>query len=397
MLTLTATPIPRTLQLAMSGVRELSLIASPPVDRLSVRTFIMPYDGLVTREAIQRERFRGGQVFYVCPRIEDLARVHDRIIGLIPDIKIATAHGRMGAIELEDIMTAFCDGAFDLLLSTNIIESGLDIPNANTIIIHNSDKFGLAQLYQLRGRVGRSKTRAYAYLTTHPTKILTSAAKRRLEVMQTLDNLGAGFSLASHDMDIRGAGNLLGEEQSGQVKEVGIELYQHLLKEAVLAARNNEVSSVEIDDDWSPQISIGSPVLIPDLFVPDLTVRLSVYRRIAELQSPEEIDSYAVELADRFGKIPAEVNNLFQVIILKILCRATNVEKIEAGPRGALISFRNDSVKNLSGLINLLERDQTFAHIRTDHKLVYSRNWKKPTERISGLTQIMRDLAKFAA
>ena len=396
-LTLTATPIPRTLQLAMSGVRDLSLIASPPVDRLAVRTFIMPYDGLVVREAIQRERHRGGQVFYVCPRIEDLSRVYDRLIKLIPDLKIASAHGRMAPADLEDILSAFCDGSYDVLLSTHIIESGLDIPNANTIIIHNSDKFGLAQLYQLRGRVGRSKTRAYAYLTTHPTKKVTSNAKKRLGVMQTLDSLGAGFSLASHDMDIRGAGNLLGEEQSGQVREVGIELYQHMLKEAVLAARGNGATDGNSDNDWMPQISIGSPVLIPDGFIPDLNVRLSIYRRIAELQDTNEIDAFAAELSDRFGRLPAEVNNLFQVIFLKNLCRSANVEKIDAGPKGAIISFRNDSVKNIEGLIDLLEKEKNTAQIRTDHKLVYKRNWLKSADRVNGLTRIMRDLAEIAA
>ena len=294
-------------------------------------------------------------------------------------------------------MAAFCDGSYDVLLSTHIIESGLDIPNANTIIIHNSDKFGLAQLYQLRGRVGRSKTRAYAYLTTHPTKQLTPNAKKRLGVMQTLDSLGAGFSLASHDMDIRGAGNLLGEEQSGQVREVGIELYQHMLKEAVMAARDKEKMDETSDNEWTPQISLGNPVLIPDSFIPDLNVRLSIYRRIADLQGTEEIDSFAAELSDRFGRLPAEVNNLFQVILLKNLCRSANVEKIDAGPKGAVIAFRNDSVKNLEGLLNLLEKEKNTAHIRTDHKLVYKRNWQKSSDRVNGLTRIMRDLAAIAA
>ena len=395
-LTLTATPIPRTLQLAMSGVRDLSLIATPPVDRLTIRTFIMPYDGLVIKEAIQRERNRGGQIFYVCPRVEDLPRVYDRLLRLVPDAKIGSAHGRMAPGELEDIMTSFCDGAFDILLSTNIVESGLDIPNANTIIIHRADMFGLSQLYQLRGRVGRSKIRAYAYLTSHPSKILNSNAKRRLQVMQTLDSLGAGFSLASHDMDIRGAGNLLGEEQSGQVKEVGIELYQHLLKEAVTSARESGFSESDAEEYWTPQISIGTPVLIPENFIPDLTVRLNVYRRIADLVDTDEIDSYAAELTDRFGGLPEEVNNLFKVIIIKQLCRKAGVEKVDAGPRGAVVSFRNDEVKNLSGLIELLGRNQMTTQLRTDHKLIHKSNWKKAPERVQGLTRLMEDLAAIA-
>ncbi len=236
-LTLTATPIPRTLQLALAGVREMSLIATPPVDRLAVRTFVMPADPVVLREAILRERHRGGQVFYVAPRISDLDDVRLELKQLVPEIKLAVAHGKMPASELEAVMGAFDDGSYDLLLSTNIIESGLDIPTANTLVVHRADMFGLAQLYQLRGRIGRSKLRAYAYLTLPAGRTLTPTALRRLEVMQTLDQLGAGFTLASHDLDIRGAGNLLGEEQSGHIREVGVELYQHMLEEAIATSR----------------------------------------------------------------------------------------------------------------------------------------------------------------
>ena len=396
-LTLTATPIPRTLQLALSGVRDLSLIATPPVDRLSIRTFVMPYDGMVIREAIQRERNRGGQTFYVCPRIDDMARVHDRISKLVPDARIASAHGRMGSSELEDVMTRFCDGGFDVLLSTNIVESGLDIPNANTIILHRADMFGLAQLYQLRGRVGRSKTRAYAYLTTHPTKVLSPTAKRRLEVMQTLDSLGAGFSLASHDMDIRGAGNLLGEEQSGQVKEVGIELYQHMLQEAVRTAREEGFVPEEVEEQWTPQIALGTPVLIPDVYVPDLTARLGIYRRIAQLADQNEIEAFAAELTDRFGTVPAEVDNLLKVIAIKQLCKAAGIDKVDAGPRGAVISFRNNDFKNPSGLVDFLGRQRGAAQLRPDHKLVYRQEWRKSEERVRGLSRLMKNLAALAA
>ncbi|MEK9850795.1 MAG: DEAD/DEAH box helicase, partial [Candidatus Puniceispirillum sp.] len=231
-LTLSATPIPRTLQMALSGVREMSLIATPPVDRLAVRTFVGPWDGIVLREAIQREMFRGGQVFVVCPRIDDMQRVYDRVQKLVPDARILSAHGQMPPAELDQVMTRFADGEADILLSTNIVESGIDIPSANTMIIHRADMFGLSQLYQLRGRVGRGRQRAYAYLTSDPQRLLSPQARRRLEVMQTLDTLGAGFSLASYDMDIRGAGNLLGEEQSGHVRDVGVELYQEMLRQA---------------------------------------------------------------------------------------------------------------------------------------------------------------------
>src|SRR5262247_1080019 len=228
-LTLTATPIPRTLQLALSGVRDLSIIASPPVDRLAVRTFVAPFDPVIVREALLRERYRGGQAFYVCPRVEDLAGVKEFMDKHVPEMKVAVAHGQMPPTVLEDIMSAFYDGKYDALLSTTIIESGLDIPTANTLIVHRADRFGLAQLYQLRGRVGRSKIRAYALFTLPAEKPITPQAERRLKVLQSLDTLGAGFQLASRDLDIRGAGNLLGEEQSGHIKEVGYELYQQML------------------------------------------------------------------------------------------------------------------------------------------------------------------------
>jgi len=396
-LTMTATPIPRTLQLALSGVRELSLIATPPVDRLAVRTFVMPYDGVIIREAILREQYRGGQTFYVCPRVEDLSRVHERLTKLVPEVRIAVAHGRMAGTELEDVMTRFTDGSFDVLLATNIVESGLDIPTANTIVIHRADMFGLAQLYQLRGRVGRSKTRAYAYLTTHPTKVLNPIAKRRLEVMQTLDSLGAGFSLASHDMDIRGAGNLLGEEQSGHVKEVGIELYQELLREAVEAAKSGEGMQEEIETGWTPQIAIGMPVMIPESYVPDLTVRMSLYRRIADLMDQDEIEGFAAEMVDRFGTMPQEVENLLKIIAIKRLCKAAGVEKVDAGPKGAIVAFRNNDFANPAGLVQFMQQQSGTVQLRADHKLVYRRAWGKPEQRVTGVTRLMQELVLLAA
>ncbi|MBI3512642.1 MAG: transcription-repair coupling factor, partial [Proteobacteria bacterium] len=352
-LTLTATPIPRTLQLALSGVRDMSVIATPPVDRLAVRTFVLPFDPVVVREAILREHFRGGQVFYVCPRIEDLASVAERLRKLVPEVKLATAHGRMAPTQLEDVMTAFCDGRYDVLLSTNIVESGLDIPTANTMVIHRADMFGLAQLYQLRGRIGRSKTRAYAYLSLPPGRVPSVAAQKRLEVMQTLDQLGAGFQLASHDLDIRGAGNLLGEEQSGHIREVGIELYQHMLEEAVqLAKSGGALDAAPTADQWTPQITIGSPVLIPESYVADLTVRLGLYRRIATLIDRTEIDAFAAEMIDRFGPLPSEVGNLLQIIQIKRLCIDAGVEKVEAGPKGAVLAFRLNHFANPPALVD---------------------------------------------
>ena len=394
-LTLSATPIPRTLQMALAGVRDLSLIASPPVDRLAVRSFVLPFDPVVIREAIMREKFRGGQVFYVVPRIEDLGTVRDRLQQVVPECKIAVAHGQLAPGQIEDVMVGFVDGSYDIMLSTNIIESGLDIPSANTIIIHRADMFGLAQLYQLRGRVGRAKLRAYAYFTVPGDKVLTAGAQKRLEVMQTLDSLGAGFQLASYDLDIRGAGNLLGEEQSGHIREVGVELYQQMLEDAVHAARVAGPKTAV--DEWAPQIGIGTPVLIPETYVEDLNVRLGLYRRIATLVERVEIDAFAAELVDRFGKLPAEVQNLLDIIELKRLCKAAGVDKVDAGPKGAVIGFRKNKFAQPDRLIQLVFKQPTVLKLRPDHKLVYLRAWDDPADRLKGMRKFLGELAKLVA
>jgi transcription-repair coupling factor (superfamily II helicase) len=372
-LTLTATPIPRTLQLALSGVREMSLIATPPVDRLAVRTFIMPFDGVIIREAIQRERFRGGQVFCVVPRIEDLPRIADRLAQIVPEARVVHAHGQMASTALERAMTEFSDGKFDVLLSTNIIESGLDMPAVNTLVIHRADRFGLGQLYQLRGRVGRAKQRGYAYLTWPASHRLTAAAEKRLTVMQTLDSLGAGFTLASHDLDIRGAGNLLGDEQSGHIREVGIELYQQMLEDAVAEMRAEKSRRRPEDRDWTPSIGLELPVLIPETYVPDLPVRLGLYRRIGALASDAETEAMAAELVDRFGPLPEEVENLLQVVALKRTCREAGVEKLEAGPKGMVLAFRGNAFRNPAGLVSWLSSKGGTVRLRPDHKLAIVR------------------------
>ncbi|MGO1117472.1 transcription-repair coupling factor [Rhodovibrionaceae bacterium A322] len=398
-LTLTATPIPRTLQLAMSGVKEMSLIATPPVDRLAVRTFVLPYDPVVVREAILREHYRGGQTYYVCPRLEDLASLEERLKKLVPEVKVAVAHGQLPPTRLEEVMSAFVDHKFDVLLSTNIVESGLDIPSANTLIIHRADMFGLAQLYQLRGRVGRSKQRAYAYFTLRPGKVLSKTAEKRLHVMQTLDTLGAGFTLASHDMDIRGAGNLLGEEQSGHIREVGIELYQQLLEEAVAAARADGVDGLGANGEkelWSPQINLGTSVLIPESYVTDLSLRLGLYRRLSNMEDRSEIDAFAAELVDRFGPLPEEVNNLLEIMTIKRLCREAGVEKLDAGPRGAVVTFRNDAFANPTGLIGFVQSQVGKVKLRPDHKLVYTRGWDDSKQRLLGSRRLLEGLAKIA-
>ncbi len=392
-LTLTATPIPRTLQMALSGVREMSIIATPPVDRLAIRSFVLPYDPVVVREAIMRERHRGGQTFYVCPRIADIRSMERRLKEMAPDLRIAIAHGQMTPGDLEDVMARFSDGGADILLCTHIIESGLDLPMVNTMIIHRADMFGLAQLYQLRGRVGRSKIRAYCYFTVPPGRRLTPAATRRLEVMQTLDTLGAGFSLASHDLDIRGAGNLLGDEQSGHVREVGVELYQRMLEEAIVAARDDGGVA---EESWSPQITIGTSVLIPDHYVQDLTVRLGLYRRLSNLADASEIDSFAAELVDRFGTLPGAVENLLEVIAIKQLCRRANIEKLDAGPKGAVIAFRKNEFPNPEGLIGYIQKRSATIKLRPDQRVVCVDNWQRDSDRISGVRKLMRRLVEIA-
>ncbi len=372
-LTLTATPIPRTLQLALTGVREMSIIATPPTDRLAVRTFIMPWDPVVLREAVQRERFRGGQIFCVVPRLEDMAKVSERLREIVPEARIIEAHGRLTPTELERVMTEFGDGRHDILLSTNIVESGLDMPAVNTLLIHRADMFGLAQLYQLRGRVGRGKQRGYAYLTWPAAHRLSPAAQKRMEVMQTLDNLGAGFTLASHDLDIRGAGNLLGDEQSGHIREVGIELYQQMLEDAVAGLKYGRRKGPE-ETDFTPNISLGLPVLIPEKYVSELPVRLGLYRRIGALMDDSEIEAMGAELADRFGPLPEEVENLLAVVAIKRLCKEAGVEKLDAGPKGVVLGFHRNNFANPAGLVGWVAAQKGVVKLRPDHKLALLRD-----------------------
>jgi transcription-repair coupling factor (superfamily II helicase) len=397
-LTLSATPIPRTLQMALTGVRDMSIIATPPVDRLAIRTFIMPFDPVVMREALMREHFRGGQSFYVCPRIADLDGAADRVRRLAPEVRVGVAHGGMPVAELEAAMSDFYDGKFDVLVSTAIIESGLDLPRVNTMIVHRADMFGLSQLYQLRGRIGRSKLRGYAYFTLPPAHKVTPTARKRLEVINRLDSLGAGFSLASHDMDIRGAGNLLGGEQSGHIREVGIELYQHMLEEAVAQARAEAEGGTEVPvAEWSPQISLGTAVLIPENYVEDLDVRLALYRRVSRLEDSAEIDEFIDELADRFGPVPEEVRYLLDIVAIKRLCRATGVARIDAGPKGAVLTFREDTAVDPQQLIAHVANPTHGLRLRPDNKLVVTRNWPVAEQRLDGVQRVLSTLGGMAA
>ncbi|WP_170439064.1 transcription-repair coupling factor [Ruegeria arenilitoris] len=396
-LTLTATPIPRTLQLSLTGVRDLSIIGTPPVDRLAIRTYVSEFDAVTIREALLREHYRGGQSFYVVPRISDLPEIEEFLKEQLPELTYVVAHGQMAAGELDDRMNAFYDGKYDILLATTIVESGLDIPTANTMVVHRADMFGLAQLYQIRGRVGRSKTRAYAYLTTKPRARLTPAAEKRLRVLGSLDTLGAGFTLASQDLDIRGAGNLLGEEQSGQMRDVGYELYQSMLEEAIAKIKAGEMEGLsEADDQWAPQINLGVPVLIPEDYVPDLDVRLGLYRRLSSLSTKVELEGFAAELIDRFGPLPKEVNTLLLVVRIKAMCKRAGIAKLDGGPKGATIQFHNDKFASPQGLVEFIQNQRGLAKVK-DNKIVVRRDWKKDSDKIKGAFAIARDLAEKVA
>ncbi|MES1198620.1 MAG: transcription-repair coupling factor [Pseudomonadota bacterium] len=394
-LTLSATPIPRTLQLALAGIREMSVIATPPIDRMAVRTYVTPFDALTVREALLREKYRGGQSFFVTPRIADLDEAAKFLRTNVPEISFVVAHGQMAPSQLDEIMTSFYDGAYDVLVSTSIVESGLDIPRANTLVVFRADMFGLAQLYQLRGRVGRSKVRAYAYLTTAAEQALTEGAEKRLKVLSSLDNLGAGFTLASHDLDMRGGGNLLGEEQSGHIREVGVELYQSMLEEAVTALREGRDDTVS-EKSWSPQINVGASVLIPEDYVADLTVRLALYRRLADLDTDQEREAFAAELIDRFGPLPAEADQLIAVAALKALCRQCQIAKLDAGPKGAVLTFRESGYPDPMALVRYVQERPDDFKMRPDGKLVVQGGWPEATLRLKALRGVLESLARLA-
>ncbi len=391
-LTLSATPIPRTLQMSLTGIRDLSIIATPPVDRLAVRTYVTEFDTVTLREALLREKYRGGQAFFVAPRIADLDELEAFLRDNVPEVSFIVAHGQMGATELDDIMTAFYEGKYDVLLSTTIVESGLDIPRANTLIIHRADRFGLAQLYQLRGRVGRSKLRAYAYFTLPRNQQVSEGAEKRLRVLQSLDSLGAGFELASHDLDMRGSGNLLGDEQSGHVREVGVELYQQMLEDAVRALRAGEGDPAKLTDDWSPQISLGLAVLIPETYVEALDVRLSLYRRLADIEGETERESFAAELIDRFGPMPDETRQLIEVSALKARCKALGIAKLDAGPKGVIFAFRNDTRVDPADLMTLVRARPSQLKLRPDSKLVLSSPAGTPGERLAQVRHLLGEI-----
>lgn len=360
-LTLSATPIPRTLQMSIVGIKELSIIATPPVERQAVKTFVIPYDEITIKTALLNEKARNGRVFYITPRIAYLDKIALQLSKLVPDMKIVIANGKMNAKALDDIMNDFYDGKYDILLSTSIIESGLDIPSANTLIIDRADMFGLAQLYQIRGRVGRSNIPAFAYLTIQKGGKITDMAEKRLSIMQSLSELGSGVNLASYDMDIRGSGNLLGQEQSGHIKEVGIELYQTMLAEAIEALKSDP-ESTSIKEEWSPVINLDIAIQIPMSYIADDSLRLSLYRRISNLANHQEIESLISEMTDRFGKVPQETLNLFKVVELKQYLKDANIAQLDLGKKGMLLKFHDKDLIDH-------ERIMSFITLRNDCKL----------------------------
>jgi len=395
-LTMTATPIPRTLHMALGGLRDLSVIATPPADRLAVRTFAMPADPVAIREAILREHWRGGQTFYVCPFVSDLERVANTVRELVPGVKVAIAHGRMPARQLEAVMADFYARRIDVLVCTNIVESGLDVPTANTLIVHRADHFGLAQLYQLRGRIGRSRVRGYAYFTWSAGRTLPPGAKRRLELLQSLEELGSGFRLAAYDLDIRGAGNLLGAEQSGHIREVGFELYNQMLEEAVAELRA-EMAGRSREEPFTPQISVDAAALLPESYVPDLELRLQLYRRLAGLETAEELDAFAAELVDRFGPLPGETRQLLDLVAVKQLCRTARIARLDVGRKGIVVTFHENRFPRPERLVQRIAASQGTMKVRPDHRLVVLVETNSPQERLARARELAAELARLAS
>ncbi len=340
LLTLTATPIPRTLNMAMAGLRDLSIIATPPPNRLAVQTFVTPWDNAMLKEAFQRELSRGGQVYFLHNDVESIGRTQRELSELVPEARIGIAHGQMPERELEQVMLGFQKQRFNVLLCTTIVESGIDIPNANTIIIERADKFGLAQLHQLRGRVGRSHHRAYAYLLVPDRRSMTADAVRRLEAIASMDELGAGFTLATHDLEIRGAGELLGEDQSGQMAEVGFSLYTELLERAVRSIKQGTLPDVDAGiGHQGAEVELHVPALIPDDYLPDVHTRLTLYKRISSARDRDELRDLQVEMIDRFGLLPDAAKHLFAVAELKLAATDLGMRKLDLGENGGRIVF----------------------------------------------------------
>ncbi|MFJ5473596.1 transcription-repair coupling factor [Pectobacterium carotovorum] len=393
-LTLTATPIPRTLNMAMSGMRDLSIIATPPARRLAVKTFVREYDNLVVREAILREILRGGQVYYLYNDVENIEKATQRLAELVPEARIAIGHGQMRERELERVMNDFHHQRFNVLVCTTIIETGIDIPSANTIIIERADHFGLAQLHQLRGRVGRSHHQAYAYLLTPNPKAMSTDAQKRLEAIASLEDLGAGFALATHDLEIRGAGELLGDDQSGQMTSVGFSLYMELLESAVDALKAGREPSLEDLINSQTDVELRLPALLPDDFIPDVNTRLSLYKRIASAKTPAELDELKVELIDRFGLLPDASRYLLQVAALRQQAQALGIRRIEGNEKGGFIEFSEQNRVDPSHLIGLLQRDPGTYRLDGPTRLKFMKDLSDRPQRIEFIGSLLGNMAQ---
>ena len=388
-LSLTATPIPRTLQMSLVGLRDLSIISTAPVNRQTIKTEVISFNANKISEAIIAEKNRGGQIYYVCPRVSELDEVEDFLKINLPDVTYRIAHGQMTPKSLENVMVDFYNDEFKILLCTTIVESGLDLSKTNTMIVHNSDKFGLSQLYQLRGRIGRANIEAYCYYTISDFNSITETANQRLNLLKKLDSRGSSFNLASHDLEVRGSGNIIGDQQSGHIREIGLELYHRLLKEKIIELRSDFHT---LDAEWSPQINLGLNVLIPEQFIPNLNTRLYFYRKLAYLSNIGELKEIKNEMLERFGSIPDEVFHLFKITELRVLCKDLSIEKFDLGARGLTIKFRNNKFEKSDELVALISHKKYDLKLRSDQTLVYNFNKTGEKQRISKAFHFMKEL-----
>jgi transcription-repair coupling factor (superfamily II helicase) len=397
LVTLTATPIPRTLNMAMAGLRDLSIIATPPAHRLAVQTFVVPWDDAQLREAFQRELSRGGQVYFLNNDVEQMGRMQKQLQELVPEARIGIAHGQMPERELERVMLDFHKQRFNVLLASTIIESGIDIPNANTIIIHRADRFGLAQLHQLRGRVGRSHHRAYAYLVVPDRKAITEDARKRLDAIAAMDELGAGFTLATHDLEIRGAGELLGEDQSGQMAEVGFSLYTELLERAVRSIRQGKLPDVDAHEARGAEVELHVPALIPDDYLPDVHTRLTLYKRISGARDADELRELQVEMVDRFGLLPDAAKHLFTIAELKLQSTALGIRKLDLGDKGGRLQFVERPNVDPMAVIKLIQGQPKLYQMDGPDKLKVKLELPDAASRVAAARGLLTMLDRAAA
>jgi transcription-repair coupling factor (superfamily II helicase) len=392
-LTLTATPIPRTMNMALGGLRDMSLITTPPADRLAVKTFVTEWNDVLVREACLREIKRGGQVYFIHNRVDDIATIGERLSKLVPEATIRVGHGQMPERELEQVMLDFYHRRFNVLLCTTIVESGLDVPTANTIIINRADRFGLAQLHQLRGRVGRSHHRAYAYLVAPPRPLMTADAIKRLEAIDSLEDLGSGFTLATHDLEIRGAGELLGDTQSGQIQEIGFSLYTELLGRAVDSLRAGKEPDLDSPLDAGVDINLHVAALLPDDYVPDVHLRLILYKRISSSTSAEDLRELQIELIDRFGLLPEPAKNLMRIAAIKQRAAAIGIEKIDAADKGGYLVFAAESHIDPVELVKLVQNSAQAYKLQGSHRLQFRGEFADVDQRFKEVENLLDRLA----